>query len=112
MAAALAAVLGAPSGGGAFVVALLGELGAGKTVFVRGLVEGLGGDTPQHATLSDRELEVMRMLVDGIDPQQIAARMCLSPKTVSTYRSRILRKLNLSSNAALVRYALENALVY
>jgi len=64
-----------------------------------------------HETLSDREFEVMRLLVEGLGPTEIAERLHLSVKTVSTHKTRILEKLNLGSTAELVRYAMEHRLV-
>jgi DNA-binding NarL/FixJ family response regulator len=64
-----------------------------------------------HDALSDREFEVLRLLVDGLGPTEIAERLHLSVKTVSTHKTRILEKLNLKSTADLVRYALEHKLV-
>ena len=64
-----------------------------------------------HEALSDREFEVLRALAQGESLKAIAARLSVSPKTVTTYRSRILDKLNLGSNADLVRYALEHGLL-
>ena len=61
--------------------------------------------------LSDREFEVLRLLVAGEGPTEIADRLHLSVKTVSTHKTRILQKLNLGSTAELVRYALEHKLV-
>jgi DNA-binding NarL/FixJ family response regulator len=69
-----------------------------------------GGKLP-HETLSDREFEVLRLLVEGLGPTEIAARLHLSVKTVSTHKTRILEKLGLGSTAELVRYALENKLL-
>jgi DNA-binding NarL/FixJ family response regulator len=66
---------------------------------------------PSHGTLSDREFEVLRGLAEGQPLKTIAARMALSPKTVTTYRSRILQKLGLRGNADLVRYAMEHGLL-
>ena len=68
-------------------------------------------ERPPHETLSDREFEVMRLLVEGLGPTEIGERLHLSVKTVSTHKTRILEKLNLGSTAELVRYALENRLV-
>ena len=62
-------------------------------------------------SLSDREFEVMRLLVEGLGPTEIGERLHLSVKTVSTHKTRILEKLNVKSTAELVRYALENRLV-
>ncbi len=64
-----------------------------------------------HEALSDREFEVLRLLVEGLGPTDIAERLHLSVKTVSTHKTRILQKLNLGSTAELVRYALEHKLV-
>ncbi|HZT63460.1 MAG TPA: response regulator transcription factor, partial [Burkholderiales bacterium] len=70
-----------------------------------------GGDKPPHETLSDREYRVMWLLATGKQISEIAKEMGLSPSTVSTYRTRILRKLSLTSNAALVHYAVRHQLV-
>ena len=64
-----------------------------------------------HETLSDREFEVMRFLVDGLGPTEIAERLHLSVKTVSTHKTRILDKLGLRSTAELVRYVMEHKLL-
>jgi DNA-binding NarL/FixJ family response regulator len=69
------------------------------------------GQKRPHETLSDREFEVMRLLVEGLGPTEIGERLHLSVKTVSTHKTRILEKLNLGSTAELVRYALEHKLV-
>ena len=64
-----------------------------------------------HEKLSDREYRVMWLLASGKQISEIAKEMGLSPSTVSTYRTRILRKLGLTSNAALVHYAVRHQLV-
>jgi two-component system, NarL family, invasion response regulator UvrY len=66
---------------------------------------------PLHETLSDREYRVMWLLASGKQINQIAKEMFLSPNTVSTYRARILRKLQLANNAQLVQYAIQNQLI-
>jgi two-component system invasion response regulator UvrY len=71
----------------------------------------VAADLPAHESLSDREFEVLRLLVEGLGPTDIAERLHLSVKTVSTHKTRILEKLNLGSTAELVRYALEQKLV-
>ena len=71
----------------------------------------ISADKPAHELLSDREFEVLRLLVEGLGPTDIAERLHLSVKTVSTHKTRILEKLNLGSTAELVRYALEQKLV-
>jgi DNA-binding NarL/FixJ family response regulator len=69
-----------------------------------------GGKEP-HEALSDREFEVLRLLVEGHGPTEIGERLHLSVKTVSTHKARILEKLGLSGTAELVRYALEHKLL-
>ena len=71
----------------------------------------VAAERPAHELLSDREFEVLRLLVEGLGPTEIADRLHLSVKTVSTHKTRILEKLNLGSTAELVRYALEQKLV-
>ena len=87
--------------GGKFITNSLAEL----------LIEELDHTaTPPHEELSNREYQVTLALADGQTVTQIANSMALSPKTISTYRKRILEKLGLSSTAELVRYVLENKL--
>ncbi|HEX5767888.1 MAG TPA: response regulator transcription factor [Burkholderiales bacterium] len=69
------------------------------------------GDKPPHESLSDREFEVLRLLVEGLGPTEIGERLHLSVKTVSTHKTRILDKLGVGSTAELVRYALEHRLL-
>lgn len=64
-----------------------------------------------HKTLSDREFQVMILLAAGKSITDVAEELSLSVKTVSTYRTRILEKLNLKSTAEIIRYALEHELV-
>jgi DNA-binding NarL/FixJ family response regulator len=68
------------------------------------------GQRPTHQLLSDRELDVLVRLAKGQSVKAIAADLALNRKTVSTYHSRIRRKLHLQSDAELVRYALEQGL--
>jgi DNA-binding NarL/FixJ family response regulator len=68
-------------------------------------------DAPAHETLSDRELQTLRLIAAGRKPADIATELALSPKTVSVYRARILEKLGLKSNAELARYAQRHGLV-
>jgi two-component system, NarL family, invasion response regulator UvrY len=67
--------------------------------------------THHHEALSDRELEVLRMMASGKTITQIGDALALSPKTISTYRARILEKLGMNTTADLIRYAVENSLV-
>lgn len=66
---------------------------------------------PPHDALSNRELEVLRMMASGKTITQIADALALSPKTVSTYRSRILEKMKMTTTAELIRYAVEKHLI-
>ena len=89
--------------GGRYVSADLGER------LVRELQTGSGG--LPHERLSDREFEVLRLLSQGSSVTQIAGQLVLSPKTVSTYRVRIMEKTGLGSTAEIIRYGVENGLV-
>jgi len=68
------------------------------------------GSQPPHQQLSAREMQIMLLIVQGVPLTEIGKRVFLSVKTVSTYRTRILVKLGLESNANLVRYALLHGL--
>lgn len=70
-----------------------------------------GGDDVLHARLSDRELQVLRLLGQGKSVSVIAEDLCLSVKTISTYRARILEKLSCESTGELIRYAVEARLI-
>ena len=67
-------------------------------------------EIPAHEKLSDREFQVLIALGTGKSISEIAADLSLSPKTVSTYRSRLLEKLELQTTADIIRYVLENKL--
>ena len=77
------------------------------------LADDLGRPAEQlpHHGLSDREFEIMRRLAAGKRVSEIADQLHLSVKTVSTYRARVLRKLNLRTTADIMRYALKHGLV-
>lgn len=64
-----------------------------------------------HELLSDREMQVLQHIASGKTVSEIAVEIALSVNTISTYRTRILEKLNLNNNAELTRYALDNNLV-
>lgn len=89
--------------GGRYVTASLAER----------LAATLGGDLAQkpHEALSNRELQVLRLIASGKTLKEIAADLSLSEKTVGTYRGRIAEKLALASNVELTRYALQHRLV-
>ena len=64
-----------------------------------------------HESLSDREFDVMKLLANGKSVSDIAEMLSLSVTTVSTYRARVMQKMNLKSNSDLTRYAIENKLL-
>lgn len=68
-------------------------------------------ERPPHEALSDREMQVFRMLASGKSVKEIGHELALSDKTISTYRARVLEKMNLRTNAELMRYALRTGLV-
>ncbi len=68
-------------------------------------------DKPVHATLSDREYQVLCMIASGETVRNIAGCLFLSEKTISTYRSRILQKMGMKNNAEIIHYAIKNMLV-
>ncbi|MEO8615728.1 MAG: response regulator transcription factor [Luteolibacter sp.] len=90
---------------------------AGKRYISQDLAEQLAGamsgDAPgnSHDTLSNRELEVLRLIASGHTIKDISSILALSEKTVATYRSRIAEKMGLSTNVELTRYAMRNGLV-
>ena len=77
------------------------------------LVDDQGGEANElpHKQLSNREFEVMKMIAVGKKVSEIAVKLSLSINTISTYRSRILGKMNFASNADLTKYALSNDLI-
>jgi two-component system, NarL family, invasion response regulator UvrY len=68
-------------------------------------------DQPLHKHLSDREYEVMCSIASGKEVKEISVELSLSAKTISTYRARILEKMNMKTNAELTYYAIQNGLV-
>lgn len=90
---------------------------AGRRYVSRPLADELVGalldidDGPPHQALSDREFEVLCLLGSGKAVSDVATMLCLSVKTVSTYRTRLLEKLALENNAQIIRYVLEHKLL-
>ena len=68
-------------------------------------------ERPLHTLLSDRELEVFRLLTSGQSVNAIATQLAISNKTVSTHKTRLKEKLNLSGMAELMRYAMQHDLL-
>lgn len=91
------------SGGGKYITSSLAEKLAS--------VLKTGTEEPLHQALSDREYQVLCMIASGKRVKQIANELLLSTKTISTYRSRILQKMNMNNNIELTRYAIQNQLV-
>lgn len=89
--------------GGKYISATLGER----------LTDFLGTDMtrPPHELLSDREYQVMLMIASGRTVSSIAEELCLSVKTISTYRTHILEKMRMKNNAEITFYAVQNGLV-
>lgn len=77
------------------------------------LARGLANDTDKqpHEVLSDREFQIMRLLAGGKSVKEISFDLALSIKTVSTYRTRLLKKLGLTTTADVIRYAVQEGLV-
>ncbi len=68
-------------------------------------------DKLSHESLSDREFEVLKLLAGGMAVSDIASRLSLSVTTISTYRSRVMMKMNLRTNAELTLYAIEHKII-
>ncbi len=84
-----------------------------STVLAEQLAAVLGdhGSDLLHERLSDREFEILRLIGSGKTVKEIAADLSLSGNTISTYRTRILEKMNLHTNAELTHYAISNNLI-
>ena len=91
------------AGGGAFISAEVAEQLA--------LSAMPHSEGPLHATLSDREYQIFRLLASGKTVTDIATQLNLSDKTVSTHKARLLEKLNISNQTELVHYALKHRLI-
>jgi DNA-binding NarL/FixJ family response regulator len=91
------------AGGGKYIAPELAE----KMIFD----VSASDERPLHNLLSDRERDVLRMLTQGKVVKEIADQLSISNKTVSTYKIRLMEKLNLSNMADLMRYAMEHGLL-
>lgn len=98
----LAGAIRKVAGGGRYISSSLAE----KLAF-----DLEGKDEPLHRSLSDREFQFLVKLASGSSLKEIAEELTISPKTVSTYRARVLEKMNFRTNAELIRYALDHDLV-
>jgi len=101
-AATLIAAVRKAASGGKYLTPALAEK-------IAGMIGGSG--MASHEALSNRELEVLKLIAAGESLVRIAETLHLSPNTVTTYRTRILEKMGMASNAELTRYAIENGLL-
>jgi DNA-binding NarL/FixJ family response regulator len=99
------------------LISAIRKVAAGRKYISASLAERLAyeldrdADKPAHEVLSDREYQVMHMIATGKSVKEIAEDLNLSVKTVSTYRTRIITKMNMKNNAEIVLYAVQNKLV-
>jgi two-component system invasion response regulator UvrY len=99
------------------LVAVVRKVLSGKRYISAHLAEALALSSisqalgPPHDRLSSREFEVLCMIAEGKPLSEVGRELHLSVKTVSTYRSRLLEKMNMRSNSELIRYALEHKLI-
>jgi len=98
------------------LITAIRRVSQGKKYITLSLAEKLAVDigNPKeklpHETLSEREYKVMCMIGSGKSLKEIASEMFLSIKTISTYRTRILKKMKLKNNSELIRYVIENSI--
>lgn len=99
------------------LVTAVNRILGGRRYITEGIAEKLvqkldeQDDVPAHELLSDREWDVFRYLAGGKSVSEISKTLILKSTTVSTYRTRILAKMNMKTNADLIQYALENKLL-
>ena len=75
------------------------------------LADGMTDDAPQKEILSVREREILQLVAEGLGNQQIAAKLCLSVKTVEAHKAHIMRKLNVKGRTELIKYAIRKGLI-
>ena len=94
-------------------ITVFGTGGAGGNAVNNMIVSGLQGapGEPRHSVLSEREFQIFCKLAEGKSVSEIAAKLFLSVKTVSTYRTRILEKMAMKTNADITYYAIKNNLL-
>jgi two-component system invasion response regulator UvrY len=99
------------------LIAAIGKVAQGGKYFSSSLAENLVSQLEEdaeklvHEMLSDREYQVMLLIASGKTVSEIADEMCLSVKTVSTYRSRALTKMGMKNNSVFTHYAIRNGLI-
>jgi DNA-binding NarL/FixJ family response regulator len=92
------------AGGGVFVSGTVADR------LARELIQG-PEQPPPHARLSDRELQIFKMIASGESPAEIGRKLCLSVKTVSAHKANIKKKMEFTTDMELMRYALDHRLV-
>jgi len=99
------------------LITAIRKITAGRKYITSSVAEKLAAEVepdaerPAHHTLSDREFEVFRLIASGKTVTQVADDLFLSVKTISTYRSRILEKMKMKTNAELMHYALKHHMI-
>ena len=99
------------------LITAIRRIASGRKYVSQSLAEKLAQDLddtaekPIQDLLSDREFQVMKMMASGKSQTDIAIELSISVSTVNTYRSRILKKLNLKTNAELIHFAYQNNLI-
>jgi DNA-binding NarL/FixJ family response regulator len=99
------------------LLAAIRQIAAGRKFITPELAQSLADhiesptDGPVHGALSDREFQTLKLIGSGYSLTQVADKLCLSVKTVSVYRARLLEKMQMKNNAELTRYAIEQGLV-
>jgi two-component system, NarL family, invasion response regulator UvrY len=99
------------------LITAIQKISGGRKYITSSLAERLADDMeptaekPLHDTLSDREFEVFRMIAAGKTIKQIAEALFLNARTISTYRSRILEKMQMKTNAELIHYAIKHQIL-
>lgn len=98
------------------LVSAIKKINNGRKYISTGVAELLAtdlyhdSDKLPHESLSDREFEVMKLIIKGTSAREIAAELSISDKTVSTYRGRILKKMSMKNISDLIHYSIENNL--
>jgi len=98
------------------LVMAIRRISQGRKYITTSLAEKLAGavekpaQAPLHSSLSEREFRVLVMIAAGRSIKEISEELFLSIKTVSTYRTRVLKKMGFKNNSELIRYSIENGL--
>ncbi|MCG8568826.1 MAG: response regulator transcription factor [Spirochaetes bacterium] len=98
------------------IIKAIRKVYGGKKYLSEDMTENLLDDlqtngTVPHEILSDRELEILILIARGLSPSQIGEKLYVSPKTISTYRQRLMTKLHFNNNADIIKYAIEHHLL-